>query len=58
MFKCPHCKKVSERGETPFTRTKYYYEKNQFGKLVRGNIVRIEKNNCYKCFKKLGAEIK
>jgi len=58
MFKCINCKKQQPRGETPFTRTKYHKVLNVFGKTVNGNIIRIEKNNCFKCYNKLGAEIK
>lgn len=57
MFKCRHCKKQSEKGETPFTRTKYKKVKNEEGKIVRGNIIEIKRPYCFKCYKKLGAEI-
>ena len=58
MFRCTHCKKQSKKGDNPFTRTKYSKELDYDGKTKRGNIVFVEKNNCFKCFKKLGAVIK
>ena len=58
MFRCINCKKQQPEGETPFTRTKYSLGLTKDGKSCRGDIIREEKNNCFKCFKKLGAEIK
>ena len=58
MFKCINCGEVSKKGDTPFTRTKYFYELDELGNSVRRNIIREIRNNCSKCYKKLGAEIK